>query len=359
MKILIAGAGPTGLTAAIELARLGLTARIVDAKKAPSPRSRAVGISSHSLDLLEASGVAAKLLDAGLKIKRANVRGRNRTLAAIDITLLRHKYNFLLCLPQNRTEEIMIDVLDSLGGTVEFDTAVKSISSEHGKVLVALEHEGQRSEDIYDIVIGADGIHSTVRQQAGIDFPGHTHPNKWSIADFDSPDFPWPQDEIHLFALKPGYIGLAVCIGDRRYRAIANHPDALKYVPGKYTVSQVLFADDFYIPVQLADTFQKGKIFIAGDAAHVQSPVGARGMNMGIEDACALARRIVDGTTAGYTDERRPVGERWQKRSERMLALVESENPATIYFRNVLFSLVTHIPAVQRQLLPFLMGLRE
>ncbi len=359
MKILIAGAGPTGLTAAIELARLGLTSRIVDAKKAPSPRSRAVGISSHSLDLLEASGVAAKLLEAGLKIKRAHVRGRDRTLATIDITLLQHKYNFLLCLPQNRTEEIMIDVLDGLGGTVEFDTAVKSISPEKGKVRVVVEHAGQRSEDIYDVVIGADGIHSVVRQQMGINFPGHTHPNKWSIADFDSPDFPWPEDEIHLFALDPGYIGLAVCIGDKRYRAIANHPDALKYVPGKYTVSQVLFADDFYIPVQLADTFQKGNIFIAGDAAHVQSPVGARGMNMGIEDACALARRIVEGSTSGYTEERRPVGVRWQKRSERMLALVENKNPAVIFFRNALFGLVTHMPAAQRQLLPYLMGLRE
>src|SRR5690606_22988541 len=110
-SILIVGAGPTGLTAAVELARHGIVPRIIDRDDAPTPLSKAVGISSHSLDLLEPSGVTARLLNAGIRIRRGHVHYGTRELGVVRFDVLHHRFNFLLSLPQSETETLMADVL--------------------------------------------------------------------------------------------------------------------------------------------------------------------------------------------------------------------------------------------------------
>lgn len=356
--ILIVGAGPTGLTAAVEFRRHGIVARIIDKDDAPTPLSKAVGISPHSLDLLEPSGVTERLLDRGMRIRHAHFWYRRRKLGRIDFSVLRHRFDFLLSLPQAETETVMCEVLSQGGIGVERRTELTEIERDGGRLQVVM----RKANDIrcdFDCVFGADGAHSTARSAAGLEFSGYTHKRLWSIADAEMPDWPYDPAAAHLFLHDKGEIGFIIPIGEGRFRAVSNTQDALDRIPSGDRASKVLRTDTFHIPIKQAETYQTDGIFLGGDAAHVHSPVGARGMNIGIEDAVSFVRRFVAGELEGYTAERRPVGKRWIELSERALQGAQAEGFLAVTFRNLLFRAVGHLPLLQRPLLERMTGLRE
>ncbi|TIQ36230.1 MAG: FAD-dependent monooxygenase [Mesorhizobium sp.] len=358
-SILIVGAGPTGLTAAIELARRGLRPRIVDKKEGPTPLSKAVGISSHSLDVLEASGVSKRLLAQGLKVRHVHFHVETRELATIDFSLLPHRYNFLLSLPQRETETIMADTLAAFGIGVEWRTALIGLTPCADKVEARIGKSGKEEKHDFDIVFGADGADSTVRKSLGIDFEGYTHKRQWSITDAELASWPYEPGAAQAFLFRNGDVGFIIPIGENRFRAVSNTPDALLHVPGNYRVSQVLRTDRFHIPIRQAVSYQTTAIFLGGDAAHVHSPLGARGMNLGIEDAASFARRLDNGTLERYSHERRPVGRRWIKLSERILWTAQSTNGFVKALRNLAMLTIGGIPVLQRPMLERVAGLKE
>ncbi|CDX56358.1 Pentachlorophenol monooxygenase [Mesorhizobium plurifarium] len=358
-SILIVGAGPTGLTAALELARRGVHPRVIDRKDGPTPLSKAVGISAHSLDILEASGVSTKLLAEGLRIRHAHFHVEARELLTIDFSLLPHRYNFLLSLPQRDTERIMADTLATFGIDVEWRAELVGLTQHADKVEARISRSGDEERHSFDIVFGADGAGSSVRKSSGIQFEGYTHRREWSITDAEITSWPYETGSAQAFVNRSGDVGFIIPIGDSRFRSVSNTPDALAHVPGNYRVSQVLRTDRFHIPAKQAERYQTARIFLGGDAAHVHSPLGARGMNLGIEDAASFARRFGDGTLAGYTDERRPVGHRWIELSERILSTVQSTNSFVQTFRNLAMVTIGRIPALQKPLLERVAGLRE
>lgn len=357
--ILITGAGPTGLTAAIEVARRGFTPRVIDRKPAPSPLSRAVGIHAQSLVLLEESGVTPRLLAEGIRIQHGDVRLGASHLATIRFEWLRHRYNFLLALPQDRTETILRQRLRELGIEVEYGTRLDGVQIKKNGVTARIISQDRTHDETFDIVIGADGVHSTVRDSAGITMPGHDYPNLWSIADFESSDMPWARDDLHLFIQDHGLTGFLVRIGEQRYRAVSNSEDALKAIPGRFTANAIHNANTFRLSVRQAPVYQLGqKLFLAGDAAHVHSPAGARGMNLGIEDAHALARRIAAGDSDSYTAERRPDGRAAIILSENAIHMAQLKNPVLRGLRNSMLAGVTRLPFVMRPLLERIAGLK-
>jgi len=372
-KTLVVGAGPTGLTAALELARRGLPVRIVDRDKGPTPLSKAVGISSHTLDLLEPSGVTARLLAAGTRIERVHVWYERQRLGTIDFTALPHRFNFLLSLPQSETETAMAGVLAERGVHVEWERALTAIepnghSFQSGGVAVVLDRPNgraggdggnSREETHFDYVFGADGAHSAVRLGAGIKFPGYAHDRDWSIADVELSDWFHEPQAAHIFFHEDGDIGFTIPIGPLRYRVISNTNDALKRVGEEFRVARVLRTDLFKIEVRQAETYQSGAAFLGGDAAHVHSPVGARGMNLGIEDGAAFAAHLAEGDLSGYTAEREPVGRRWIRLSERMLMSAQVTRPSLVAVRNFAFRVVSHARWLQRPLLKRVSGLVE
>ncbi|ESW85181.1 MULTISPECIES: NAD(P)/FAD-dependent oxidoreductase [unclassified Mesorhizobium] len=358
-SILIVGAGPTGLTAAVELARRGIAPRIIDRKEGPTPLAKAVGISSHSLDILEPSKVAARLLAEGLKIRRARFYFEGRALGEIDFSILPHRHNFLLSLPQRDTESLMTDTLKGFGIDVEWRSTFVGMAEHKGRAEVRIEAPDGRDEASFDLIFGADGAQSTVRDAMSIGFDGYTHRRQWSIADADIDDWPYEPMAAHAFLHRNGDVGFIIPIGEKRYRAVSNTEDALARIPGNYRITRLLGTDRFHIPVRQAPRYQTACVFLGGDAAHVNSPLGARGMNLGIEDAASFARRFVDGTLAGYTSERHPVGQRWITLSERILSLAQSDNGIMQGVRNAAFSVVGHLPLLQRPLLERVAGLKE
>ncbi|MBI3441142.1 MAG: FAD-dependent monooxygenase [Proteobacteria bacterium] len=315
-KVLIVGAGPTGLTSAFELARQGIVPQVIDAKKEISPLSRAVGVSASTLELLEESGVTPRLLAEGVKITNAQITLESEKCTALDFSLLPCQYNFLLSLPQDRTEQIMQKRFEELGGSVQYSTVLISLTQKKdGTVEVVTEKDGKRLTETFNAVIGADGVNSKVRQQMGVKTRDYEYPNAWSTAEFNSKDWPSPPGEIQYFLKKNGNFAVVIPLGNSRYRAVSNTSDALACVSGKYTIDKLHSANTFKIVVRHVKTYQKGNIFLAGDAAHTYLPAGGQGgMNLGIKDACSLARRIAENDVKGYTRERRPVGKatiRW------------------------------------------------
>jgi 2-polyprenyl-6-methoxyphenol hydroxylase-like FAD-dependent oxidoreductase len=354
-SILIVGAGPCGLTAALELTRRGYTPRIIDKEPGPTPLSKAVGISPRSLEILEATGVTQRLLARGIRIQGVEARYEDQLLATLDLSRLPHRFNFLLALPQSATETVMEAVLQRLGTTVEWNTELAAVRLHGAEVQVEL---GGSHGATFDYVYAADGAHSRVRELLGIGFSGYTHKRTWSIADAEIPDWPFPQATAMAVLHRTGDLGFIIPIGPKRFRAVSNTPEPLAQIPGTES-GEVSQSDTFHIPVRQADRYQAGGVFLGGDAAHVHSPIGARGMNLGIEDAYAFAARMADGTLDGYTAERHPVGRRWIVLSERMLGAVQSHNPLFIPLRNAAIHTAGRYPRLLGPMMQRVAGLKE
>jgi 2-polyprenyl-6-methoxyphenol hydroxylase-like FAD-dependent oxidoreductase len=354
-KILVVGAGPCGLTAALELARRGYHPRIIDKEPGPTPLSKAVGINPRSLDILEPTGVTERLMAEGIRMQGVEARYEDRPLAEIQIRRLPGRFNFMLALAQSETETAMEDVLISLGVRPEWNVELTGLRLAGDRVEADLKgaHGGT-----FDYVFGADGAHSRVREILDLGFSGYTHERLWSIADAVIPDWPFPEATAMANLHRNGDLGFIIPIGPKRFRAVSNTPEPLAHLPGVES-AQVSQSDTFHIPVRQADSYQRSGVFLGGDAAHVHSPIGARGMNLGIEDAFVFVRRLAEGTLDGYTSERHPVGRRWILLSERLLGIVQSSNPLVIPVRNAVLRTVAKLPAVQRPMMERVAGLRD
>ncbi|HEY9549752.1 MAG TPA: FAD-dependent monooxygenase, partial [Kiloniellaceae bacterium] len=316
-----------------------------------------VGIAARSLGLLEPAGVTERLLADGLRIARGHVHAGGRALGTIQFSRLPHRFNFLLALPQSETEDILAEVLAGLGVTVERHTTLAELRQADDGIDVVLEGPAGREEARYTTVYGADGVHSRVRACLGLAFDGYDHKRLWSIADAELTDWPYEEGTANVFLQAGGEVGFIIPIGPGRFRAISNTPDALARIPGDYRVARRLRSDTFHIPVRQATSYQAGRVFLGGDAAHVHSPVGGRGMNLGIEDAAAFARRFAAQELDGYTAERHPVGQQWIAASERILAAVQATTPPAVALRNLAILAITRVAPVQRRLLTRVAGL--
>ncbi len=304
-SILIAGAGPTGLTAAIELARRDLRPRIVSANDGPVHESRALAINRRSLHILEPSGATERLLPLGLRMRGLHLHTAAKELFHVPIPDSGAAIPFILVVPQSRIEEVLVEVLGGYGVEVEWRTKVEALNDPDAPE-VRTSGPGGGAIDSPDILIAADGAHSLVRHRLGIEFPGSAYETEWGLADVRvKTDL--SLDEVHAFDLAP-VLFVMIPIRDNLVRLISDHPDVLSHVPPQIHVQSVKWQSPFRISHRQAETYQKGNVFLAGDAAHIHSPVGARGMNLGMEDAAWLAWLIARGGTAGYTAERWPVG---------------------------------------------------
>lgn len=323
-NILIVGAGPTGLTAAVELARRGIIADVVERQDAPSQFSRAVGILPESMDLLEPSGVAAKIRAHAMMPKQAVFHHGGKPLGRIALDRFEAPNAHLFALAQDRTELFLREAFEAYGGSVAYETAFESFTQSDDQVTATIGGDVRT----YDYLIGADGISSTVRRQTGIAYPGIDLPDEWSIADVDVDE--WPHmDAFCAYILPRGEAMIVVPLEPDRVRVVVSDPDALSRVPVAMNVTRVRRSGSFYISVRQAEYYQAGRVFLAGDAAHCHSPVGGRGMNLGIADAADLAARFAEGGLEDYHSVRHAAGQSILELSENGRKALMSTNPVT------------------------------
>ena len=343
-RILIVGAGPTGLTAAVELARRGIVPDVIEKEETASNLSRAVGILPSSMHIFAASGVADAIRDEGIPFRAAVFHDEASTIARLPLDGLGDPDMGLLGLAQDRTEAHLRTAFEAMGGRVAYATELTALEQDDVSVRVTAGGE----ESIYDLVVGADGAHSTVRQALGLDFQGHTLPEKWSIADVDSPDWPTP-DEFHAYLRSRGRVVIVAPLERTRFRLVSNTEDALDTLPVPMNLTRIRREGTFTIAVRQVEQYRSGRVVLAGDAAHCHSPVGGRGMNLGIADAADLARRIAEGGLDGYHAARHAAGRETIELSERGRRTVSSTNPLVRGFAKTALRTISAVPPLRRR----------
>ena len=321
---LISGAGPTGLTLALELVRRGRTVRIFDCSAGPrsETQSRALGILPPTLTILEPSGVSQRLICEGLKIVTADVRENNKSRFQLNLPNGGGEYPFLLSLPQGRTERILIDALADLGVRPEWNSQVTGLDDSGDHPTLCVEINGVTEHFAGKLIAGCDGVHSNVRKACGIAFEGDRLDTPFSLADVKLKD-PDPKGVAVAMAVEDGFVA-RLPLPDGTVRLVSSTPNVEERVELIPLIESVGWISEFTISFRHADRLQKGRVVIAGDAAHVHSPAGGRGMNTGIGDAAWLAWLISEGRVDEYEKYRLPVAEKIISQTRQLTRVVTS-----------------------------------
>ena len=371
--VLVIGAGPSGLTLAASLVKQGVATIVVDRQAAGANTSRAAVVNARTLEVLDDLDVARRLVKEGIHAPRFTIRDGRRTLIPVAFSVLPTDYPYSLMVPQATTERLLLERLTELGGTVLRPKTLASLIQDADGVTATFD-DGELIRARY--VVGADGMHSIVREQAGIGFEGGAYQESFTLADVRLHGEA-PPDEVILFWAKAGLTVVAPLPGDI-YRIVAPVADAPEepsaaFVQqllderglgaGRMVVTDVVWGSRFRIHHRVADTYRAGRLLLAGDAAHVHSPAGGQGMNLGIQDGVALAGALAavlagasDSVLDEYNATRRPIAHQVVEMTDRLTRLATLPRAARP-IRNTAIGLIGRVPSVQRALAMRLSGL--
>jgi len=377
--VVIVGAGPTGLTLAGILARERVPFVLVDRLAEGSNTSRAAVVHARTLEVLEEIEVTDRLRAGGLVVPRFTLRDRDRVLLTIRFDGLATRYPYTLMIPQNATEAILLARLREMGGDVLRPHEVTEVRQDADGVTATVTADGGSRTLRGRYLVGADGMHSVVRERAGVGFTGGTYEQSFALADVR---MSWriPGDEVMMFLSPDGLVVVAPLPGGR-HRIVATMDDAPEHpdiadvqrlldtrgpVAGAARVEEIAWSSRFRVHHRIVDRYRAGRILLAGDAAHVHSPAGGQGMNTGIQDAVALGRAltaVVRGAKDSRLDEydrvRRPVAQKVVAFTDRMTRMATLRTPRARAMRNILVGLIGSIPAFRRFLAMELSELRN
>lgn len=305
-EILIIGAGPTGLAAALFLAQRGHRARIIEKTLERQPWSKAFGVNARTLSLFSESGVTSRFLENGRRLERVNLFRHGRVLVTLRLNEVADRYPFLLVQSQSDSERLLEAALAERAVTVERGVEGVSVRKDGGKAVVDIRSGETRGAISADCVLAAEGANSLVRKSLGITFDGDAYEEPWRLYDVEIDNVPLPRDEANVFLHDHGGMFL-VRHHDNVWRVLGNVPDMLTELPPGTKVGKIHWESDFRISNRVASRFADAPFYLAGDASHIHSGIGARGMNLGIEDAYVFAELYHRRRLDRYDSLRRPV----------------------------------------------------
>ena len=365
--VVIVGAGPVGLALAAELHRLGVSPLVLDRLAAGANTSRAAVVHARTLEVLEPLGVVPELLQNGVIVPTFRVWDRSRILASISFRDLHTKYPFTLMYPQDRTEAVLLRRLESLGGTVQRPCEVVSIRQVEDEVEVQHKNGGTLETVRAKWLIGCDGMHSVVREQAAIPFKGGAYDDSFIEADVEM-DWPLDRDEVSLFFSEKGFLLVAPLPGNH-FRIVATVQQAASTPSiadfqrvleergpenGTILIRRMGWSSRFHVSHRVAKALRKGRILLAGDAGHVHSPAGGQGMNTGIQDAISLAGVLHSVLQNGNEEEldtwqesRLKIARSVVRLTDRMTKTATTSSSAVKLLRNAAVEIIGHIPFAQ------------
>jgi 2-polyprenyl-6-methoxyphenol hydroxylase-like FAD-dependent oxidoreductase len=356
-QVAIVGAGPTGLALALTLARAGVGYVLLDRLAEGANTSRAAVVHARTLEVLDELGAAEGLLSRGLPVTRFAVRDSGRALLTLPFDGLDTRYPYALMIAQSETESVLLERLRELGGEVHRPYEVRTVvQDQDGVTLTMSTGETLRA----DYAVGADGMHSVVREAAGIGFSGSQYAESFVLADV-AMDWAPGADEVSLSFDAAGLTVVAPLPGDH-YRIVATVDEApaepdLDLVqrlldaraPGQARVTGLAWSSRFRVHHRIADHYRTGRLLLAGDAAHVHSPAGGQGMNTGIQDAHALGLALAFGDLDDYEAQRRPVAQRVVALTDRMTRVATTRSRTVRAARNTLLPLIGRNRAARRR----------
>ncbi len=339
-RVLIVGAGPTGLALALSCRLRGISARLIEAKAERDPHSRALAIQSRTMEVFAQLGVEKHFLDAAVILKGLTLHDA-ASERRFDFVHVHPRFPSAVILPQDETERL----LEQAGAVPE--RGVEFVGLADGGARLRLADETVETVAA-DWVVGCDGAHSAVRHALGVDFPGSRYEAKLILADCAIPELrdprvhAWPSDERVMLAFPmPGDLWRVI-------RFLPN--DAPDPEPGSMapfakqglSFGPPIWWSQFNISQRQVETMRHDRVLLAGDAAHIHSPAGGQGMNLGIQDAWSLARAIGQGEAAvdAWAAERHAVARSVLRMTDRATRMAMSRSALIAPFRAKLMGLV-------------------
>lgn len=367
---LIVGAGPVGLAAALFLAKRGLPARIIEQETTRTDKSKALAVNPRTMRLLQATGVTDRLLEIGMPFRGAVIHAGEKTIGRLEFTHLAttSSFPFMLGLSQSQTERLLEEALRESGTAVQRGVALRRCENTPDGAVAEVgpadnEHDTERVSCPW--LLAADGAHSTVRHQLSLQFPGDAMTRIWHLRDIRLSTTLEP-DRIHIFQNKGGgFLFVARVVVDHRterhgpqiWRVLGDMEDPVSRVPFAEPAGEPTWTSTFHIAHRIVPRFSVGAIHLAGDAAHIHSPLGARGMNLGIEDAWVFAECVARGELHRYHDLRQPVDQSVVRRVRLLTRAMIGEATWSRVLRRIMVPAATRISTAQKAILRTVTGL--
>ena len=381
-QVLIVGAGPTGLTLALELARQNVSVRIID-KGSPRQKfeSRAIGTHARTMEIFDNLGVLPEMLANGLRWRGFNFYQNNRQIGRFTFDYVRSKYNFALILPQAETERILREKLLSFGIVVEHETELTAIEQTQNTVRATLKNKDGETETIETAFLaGCDGAKSQTRKLLNLDFAGKRLQGSYLIdcaVEWNQPQL----REGNTF-FENGWRLIVGQLPENRWRVVVNMPhDDLRlrdetptielmqtfvdHFDLKMRLCNPTWASRFWLSVRRVEKMRVNRIFLAGDAAHNVCPNAGQGMNAGIADAANLAEKLILFLRTGenkldfYERERLPIIKKLLAASEKMENLMTLRDGFAANVRNMALPFVSESKLLQKRIGNQIAGLNQ
>jgi 2-polyprenyl-6-methoxyphenol hydroxylase-like FAD-dependent oxidoreductase len=351
--VLIVGAGPTGLMLANQLARRGVRVMIIDRHAGPSRETRALGVQARTLEIYSALGVVDRALELGTPGNGANLWANGRRMARVplgDAGKGVTPYPFIHILGQDDNERILGDRLQDWGLSVQWNTELVGVEQHPDHVVATLKNTDGTTHSVTAAYVGGcDGARSSVRELCGVEFPGSPYEHVFFVADVEATGN-MVAAELNVYLWKAGFHLFFPMRGQDHWRIVGilpqnlRHRDDVKFeavVPcvrgelgASLTFKSCTWFSTYRIHHRSAARFRDRRCFLLGDAAHIHSPVGAQGMNTGLQDAYNLGWKlalVVQGKAdsallASYEAERLPVARRLLNTTDRAFRLVVADS---------------------------------
>lgn len=362
--VLVVGAGPTGLMLANQLVRQGVRVSIIDRHGGPARETRALGVQARTLEIYAHLGIVERALELGKRATGVNMWAAGRRTARIPFADIGHglsPYPFLLILGQDDNERLLGEVLHNSGVDVQWDTELVGLTQEEDRVVAQIRQPGGTVRTVSAAWIGGcDGAHSSVRELNGIPFVGAPYEHVFFVADTQVTGSMVP-GEINVYVWRQGFHLFFPMRGTDHWRVVGIVPEALRgrddltfeeVIPSlrQEAGSGLVFQNcswfsTYRIQHRRAERFRDRRCFLLGDAAHIHSPVGAQGMNTGLQDAYNLGWKlslVISGAAApallldSYESERIPVAERLLSTTDTAFSLAVSDTKVAALLRTQL-----------------------
>ncbi len=364
--VLIVGAGPSGLALAAALGQFGIRPKIIDQASGPASGSRAVALHSRTLEILQMLGVAGEVVTSGHRIHGASVYANGKRALSFSFDELDSHFPYAIDLPQEETEQILAGNLAEHGIEVERGAALTALEQNETGVQASIQRSGKPAERWEgSFVVGCDGAFSSVRHLCSIPAPT-TSPIESYVGAEVRLSHPPSDDEWHLSFTDDGVLAAAPLIGGT-WRIIGDQrifpdsrADTLRRIVSGHIgeIASLSWIGTYGVQKRQASHFRSGRVFLAGDAAHVVTPVGGQGLNAGIQDAHNLAWKLAlavrgkatEAVLDSYAAERQSAGRAVLALTEQLSLVANLRNPVSQQIRNRLLPVLAQFDIVQHRL---------
>ncbi|MDQ6675512.1 MAG: FAD-dependent monooxygenase [Chloroflexota bacterium] len=372
-QVLVVGAGPTGLVLAAELLARGISTSVIDKGGGIILQSRATGLHARTLELLDLMGLADRFVERGQIVRRFQYYSEGKPLVNLDLSLNGSRFGFMLDIPQHETEKLLRQRVAELGGTIEQGLELTALGHHTAGVTATIrDRSGEVREIRADYLVGCDGAHSRVRDELGLSFDGHAYQEDWLLADVRL-DWSRSEDEVYAFFKADGTLMSCFPMRDHVWRLIfpytgdrGRQPPTLEEIqqlvdqraPERIVVSDPTWLANFRSQRRSTNVYRCGRVMLAGDAAHVHSPAGGQGMNVGMLDAHNLAWKLAlvasgrssDWLLDTYGEERAPVAADVLRWTHALVQLSMVRQPLKRALRDTLVPIISRVPPVHERL---------